>query len=152
MTSLRETFKRIDKTSKRRNFKNGGSIGKKIWTFVKEVGKEAVLTAAGLSDKDKEEVSSDDLDAKLLAYLKAQEAAETDIEIGEVAAGFASSNIKGVKVDPVEKFQPRFAGETMEFSDIDLQALANLQVLKDFNDVRIKAEGPRGTTLTLASS
>jgi len=152
MTSLRETFKRIDKTSKRRNFKEGGSIGEKIWTFVKDVGKEAVLTAAGLSDKDKEEVSSDDLDAKLLAYLKAQEATETDIEIGEVTAGFASSNIKGVKVDPVENFQPRFAGETMEFSDIDLQALANLQVLKDFNDVRIKAEGPRGTTLTLASS
>tara|TARA_Y100000004_G_C8842696_1_gene381211 strand:+ start:259 stop:714 length:456 start_codon:yes stop_codon:yes gene_type:complete len=149
MLSLRETFKRLDENSRRRNYKEGGSILDEIIDFGKDVGKELVLDAAGLSDKDKAE-SSSDLDAKLLAYLEAQKAAETDIEIEPVEAGFASSSIQSVKAEDAPPMK-RFAGETLETSDIDLSALSQIDFLKSFDDIKIKAEGPRGTTINIDS-
>ena len=149
MLSLRETFKRLDENSKRRNYKEGGSILDEIIDFGTDVGKALILDAAGLSDKDKAE-SSSDLDAKLLAYLEAQKAAETDIEIEPVEAGFASSSIQSVKAEDTPPMK-RFAGETLETSDIDLSALSQIDFLKSFDDIKIKAEGPRGTTINIDS-
>lgn len=149
MLSLRETFKRLDENSKRRNYKEGGSILDEIIDFGTDVGKALILDAAGLSDKDKAE-SSSDLDAKLLAYLEAQKAAETDIEIEPVEAGFASSSIQSVKAEDAPPMK-RFAGETLETSKIDLSALSQIDFLKSFNDIKIKAEGPRGTTINIDS-
>ena len=159
MLSLRETFKRLDENSKKRNYKEGGSIRRnyedggsildEVKKFGKDVAKELVLDAAGLSKKDNEE-SSSDLDAKLLAYLEAQKAAETDIEIEPVEAGFASSSIQSVKAEDTPPIK-RFAGETREYSDIDLSALSQIDFLKSFDDIKIKAEGPRGTTISIDS-
>ena len=75
---------------------------------------------------------------------------EKDIEIEPVEAGFASSSIQSVKAEDAPPMK-RFAGETLETSDIDLSALSQIDFLKSFDDIKIKAEGPRGTTISIDS-
>ena len=60
------------------------------------------------------------------------------------------SHLQSVKAEDTPPIK-RFAGETREYSDIDLSALSQIDFLKSFDDIKIKAEGPRGTTISIDS-